>query len=277
MNRRLLAVVTVLVVVGLSGCTTLFGGGAASPESLSEDAEYEFDTGQDGYIVLNEDNYTAVYNVSKTDDETIELYRTDSLTIEQPLDIRALQFRYANGSAYPDGTRVRYVDGNATRVYPNGTSERTDALAVNTTRKRTQVALPADDGHLAFTAPKNGKEVAVRPPVNGSFEVALPPDTDASLPLLSEVRPDNDDRQVVDDRVHLTWEELDTSVLVVRWYLDRDLWLFGGMAAIAVLVGLAGAAYYYRQVQQAKKRRQSEGLDVDVGDDDGRDPPPGMG
>ena len=82
---------------------------------------------------------------------------------------------------------------------------------------------------------------------------------------------------MVDDRVHLTWEELDTSVLVVRWYLDRDLWLFGGMAAIAILVGLVGAAYYYRQVQQAKKRRQSEGLDVDVGDDDGRDPPPGMG
>ena len=276
MNWRLLAAVAVLAVFGLAGCTTLFGGGAASPESLSEDAEYEFDTGQDGYIVLNEDNYTAVYNVSKTDDETVELYRTDSLTIEQPLDIRALQFRYANESAYPNGTVVRYVDGNATRVYPDGTTERTDALSVNTTRKRTQVALPADDGHLAFTAPKNGKEVAVRPPVNGSFEVALPPNTGASLPLLSEVRPDNDDRRTVDDRVHLAWGELDTSVLVIRWYLDRDLWLFGGMAAIAVLVGLAGAAYYYRQVQQAKKRRESEGLDVDV-DDDGRDPPPGMG
>ncbi|WP_254838269.1 DUF5803 family protein [Natronomonas marina] len=279
MNRRLLAAAAFLVLVGLAGCVTPFGGDAASPSDLSQDATYEFDTDRDAYIVVNENNYTAVYNVSKADsNESIALYTTDSLTVEQPLAIRALQFRYANESRFPNGTVVRY-ERNATgprRVYPNGENDSVDTLTVNTTNKRTKIDLPAEEGQLAFTVSKSGKELAIRPPVNGSFELVLPPNTDASLPLLSQVRPPNDGRETVGDRVHLTWEELDTSVLVVRWYLNRDVWLFGGLAAVALLVGLVGTGYYYLQVQQAKKRRQTEGIDVDY-EDDGRDPPPGMG
>jgi hypothetical protein len=277
MNRRLIAAVAVVVLLGLAGCTSPLGDGAASPEDLSTDANYTFDTDRDAYIVVNQDNYTAVYNISKADsNESIELYRTDSLTLEQPLEIRALQFRYDDASRFPDGTIVRYTDGNATRVYPNGTTEPVDTLGVETTGDRTVVELPAEAGQLAFTAPKQGKEIAVRPPVNGSFELVLPPDTDASLPLLSQVRPSNDDRRTEDGRVHLLWEEVDTSVLVVRWYLDRDLLLFGGLAAVGVTIGFIGLGYYYLQVQRAKKRRRAEGIDIDYDDDD-RDPPPGMG
>ncbi len=279
MDRRLLAAVAVAVLLGLSGCATPFGDDAASPEDLSADADYDFDTDRDASITVNKNNYTAVYTVSDPDRETVELYTTDSLTVEQPLAVQALQFRYADASRYPNGTVLRYVDANAsgaTRVYPNGTTEPTDALTVETTGDRTVVGLPDAAGKLAFTAPKDGKELAIRPPVNGSFELVLPPDTDAALPLLSQTRPSNDDRRVVDGRVHLLWEEVDTSVLVVRWYLNRDLLLFGGVAALGIVVGLAGAGYYYLQLRRARRRRQAEGLDVDY-EDDGRDPPPGMG
>ena len=282
MDRRLLAAVAVAVLLGLSGCSTPFGDDAASPEALSADADYDFDTDRDASITVNEDNYTAVYAISDPDRETVELYTTDSLTVEQPLAVRGLQFRYANASRVPNGTVIRYTnaddadDGGATRVYPNGTTEPTDALTVETTGDRTVVGLPEAAGTLAFTAPKDGKELAIRPPVNGSFELALPPGTDAALPLLSQTRPSNDDRRTVDGRVHLLWEEVDTSVLVVRWYLNRDLLLFGGLAAVGVAVGLAGAGYYYLQLRRARRRREAEGLDVDY-DDDGRDPPPGMG
>ena len=271
MNRRLLAALALAVFLGLAGCTTILGGDVGDPEALSEEAEYQYDTGNDAYIVIDRNSYTAVYNVSAKvtgDEGTIQLWRTNRLTVEQPLELSALQFRYTNG------TTVKYVDGEAVREYENGTQEPVDSLAVDNTRRRTIVELPAEEGQLAFTTPKTGKRVAVYTPVHGSYEVALPTDTDAAIPLLSQVRPSNDERREVGDRVHLQWESVETSVLVVRWYLDRDLWLFGGLTVIAVIVGVAGSVYYYRQIKRAEKRRESEGFEVEYEDDDG--PPPGM-
>lgn len=271
MDRRLLVAAGLLALVALAGCTTLFGDDVEDPEALSQDAEYDFDTDGAAYVEINRENYTAVYDVSErvNEEPVIRLYRTDRLAVERPLPVYGLQFRH------PNGTVDRYVDGNATRVYGDGSTERTDALAVRSTRDRTVVELPAEEGHLAFTTPKTGKRVAIHTPVHGSYEVALPPNTDASLPLLSQVRPANDDREERGDRVHLQWEEVETSVVIVRWYLDRDLWLFGGLTAVAALAGAVGAGYYYLQIQRAKARRQEEGLDVDD-DDDRRRPPPGM-
>jgi hypothetical protein len=272
MNRRLLAALAVAVLFGLAGCSTILGADVGDPEELSEDADYDFETDRDASIVVDRNSYTAVYNVSaKTsgDNGTIELYRTDALSVERPLEVSALQFRY------PNGTLVRYVDGRAVRVDESGETEPVDALAVDNTRRRTIVELPAEEGQLAFTAPKSGKQVAIETPVHGSYELALPPNTDAALPLLSQVRPANDDREQIGDRVHLLWEDVDTSVLIVRWYLDRDLWLFGGVGVIAIIVGIVGSVYYYFQIQRAKERRDEEGLDIDY-DDDREGPPPGM-
>ncbi len=271
MNRRLLAALALVVVLGVSGCTSVFGTNVDDPEALSQDADYDFDTDRNASIVVNSENYTAVYDVSarRSDDDSIELYTTDALTIEQPLELYAVQFRY------PNGTLVRYVDGEPTRIYENGTTERVDALDVSNDRQRTTVELPAEEGQLAFTTPKSGKRLTIQTPVEGSYELTLPPDTDASIPLLAQVRPPNDGREVVDDRVSLTWENVDTSVLVVRWYLNRDIWLFGGLAVLGVVVGLVGSVYYYLQIRRARRRREAEGIDVDY-DDDRDDPPPGM-
>lgn len=274
MNRRLLAALALVVIIGLAGCTTIFGSNVDDPDALSQEAEYNYDTGSDAFITINRENYTAVYNVSAKvtgDEGTIQLWRTNALTIENPLEVSALQFRHTNG------TIVRYVDGEAVMTHPDGTQEPTETLSVNATRQRTIVHLPADEGHLAFTTPKTGKEVAIRTPVHGSYEVALPPGRDAQYPLLSRVHPSNDHREVVGDRVHLRWDNVETSVVSLQWYLDRDLWLFGGLGIIAVIAGVIGITYYYRQIQRAKVRREEEGIDVDYDDDtDRNDPPPGM-
>lgn len=274
MNRRLLAALAFVLLVGLAGCSTIVGNDVDDPEALSTDADYNFDTDRDAFITINRNNYTAVYNVSAKvtgGEGTIQLWRTNALTIEKPLELSALQFRYTNG------TLVRFVDGEAVMVHDDGTREPTDALAVNSTRQRTIVSLPASAGQLAYTTPKTGKELMIRTPVHGSYEVALPPGRDARLPILSRVSPSNDDREIVDDRVHLQWENVETSVLAVRWYLDRDLWLFGGLALIAGIAGIAGVLYYYREIQRARRYREEEGMDVEDESDDRDQPPPGMG
>jgi hypothetical protein len=43
------------------------------------------------------------------------------------------------------------------------------------------------------------------------------------------------------------------------------------------VLGTGGALYYYLQIRETVKRREEVGLDIDIEDDDGRDPPPGMG
>lgn len=273
MDRRLLAALAFIALVGLAGCTTILGGDVSDPEGLSADAEYDYDTDRDGSLVINRNNYTAVYNVSAkvTDDnETMELYRSDAFGIERPLELRGLQFKY------PNGTMVRYVDGEPVRIDADGTTTAVDTLAVDNTRQRTIVELPDEEGQLAFTTPKQGKEVAIQTPVHGSYEVALPPNTDAAIPLLSQVRPSNDDRRTDGDRVVLEWDEVTTSVIAVRWYLDRDIYLFGGLAGLLAVVGLVGGLYYYRGIQRARERREDEGLDIELPDDDGDGPPPGM-
>jgi len=142
MNRRLLAALALVVLVGLAGCTSILGSDAGDPEALSADAEYDYDTDRDAFITVNRENYTAVYNVSAKvtgDEDTIELWRTNALTIENPLELEGLQFRYTNG------TIVRYVDGEAVVLRGGGIQESTDALSVETTRQRTIVHLPAEE------------------------------------------------------------------------------------------------------------------------------------
>ncbi|MEF8908480.1 MAG: DUF5803 family protein, partial [Haloarculaceae archaeon] len=63
----------------------------------------------------------------------------------------------------------------------------------------------------------------------------------------------------------------------VRYYLQRDLWIFGGIAVVSVTLGIGGLVYYLRQIRQLEEKREELGLDVDYEDDPTDDgPPPGM-
>lgn len=286
---RLLAGVGLLaLLVGLSGCT-LFGPGSVDEGDLAADpgSEYEWETDADAYLEVNRNNYTAVYRVGERTTGNLEppysmeVYRRDALGTEQPIDPSSLQFRYENG------TRLRFEtagEGSADLVMVRPDGSRVDApeekLVVNKTRRRTRVFLPTNEtGQLAFTAPKNGKQVSTPTFVRGSYEMVLPEGTSVGLPILAQVQPSASRTESVDGRVHVYWDEIDRAdSVVVRYYLDRDLTLFGGLVALLVVLGLGGAAYYYRQIRETVKKREEVGLDVDTGDDsDGGGGPPGFG
>lgn len=278
--RRAAALLLLVILAITSGCTTLFGPGSPDPNELSADQEYRWNTSFDTSIWVNKNNYTAVLDVgNKTTGEapnesdapggTIELYQRDALGTEQPLSLRAVKFRYPNGST------VVFEDGDPVLVLPNGTERNTSALAVERTRKRTVVSLPAKEGHLAYTTPKNGKQVTTPTFVEGTYQVVIPEDTSVGIPLLARVRPGGATTTTIDDRVHIRWEPINGPSMVVRYYLERDILIFGSMVALLVTVGIGGAVYYLLQIRELVKQREEVGLDVDVSDDD-RGPPPGM-
>jgi hypothetical protein len=288
-RRRLLAGVGLLaLLVGLSGCT-LFGPGSVNQGDLASDpggGSYEWETDADAYLEVNRNNYTAVYRVgARTTGNlqppySMELYDRDALGTDQPLDPTALQFRYENGS------RLRFEGGeggSADLVMIRANGSRVDVpeekLVVNKTRRRTRVFLPTNEtGQLAFTAPKNGKQVATPTFVRGSYELVLPRGTSVGLPVLAQVSPGASRTETVDGRVHVHWENVDRAPsVVVRYYLNRDITIFGSMVALLLVLGIGGAAYYYRQIRETVKKREEVGLDVETGEDSDGGGPPGFG
>jgi hypothetical protein len=181
-----------------------------------------------------------------------------------------VRFRYENGSV------LRFVeaDGEANLVMLRD-GERVDVedekLVVNRTRRRTRVFLPTNEtGQLAFTAPKNGKGLSTPTFVSGSYEMSLPEGARVDIPILSQVSPSRSGTELVGERVHVLWEDVGRANAVsVRYYLQRDLLLFGGLLALMIVLGTGGAAYYYLQIRETVKKREEVGLDVDTGDDSG--------
>lgn len=251
MNRRGLALVGLGVLVVLTGC---LGGSGPSKEQLRANADYDWNTSANGTLRLGGDSYTAVYEIHNT--SQLDFYQRDMFNNREPLPIRAVQFRY-----------------------PNGTVVNATAFDSSTNDERIRLKLPNRTGKLAYTVDQNGKSVQTATFVDGSYEVVLPPKTNVGVPILSNVVPGGYETEPVDGQVHITWENIDSGELTVEYYLERDLWLFGGLFALLVAVGIGGGVYYWRQIRSLQDRREEVGLDVED-DDDGLDdqgPPPGMG
>lgn len=255
MRRRLAIFGLLALFVALAGCSSVFGPGEPDQAKLNENASYDWDTDVNASLTVNRSSYRGVYSVSNT--SRLELYNRDELGTEHNLEISALRYRYPNG----------------TTITANNS-----ALSVEQTRERTILTLPNDSaGKVAFTSPRHGKQFSTPVFIEGSYAVRLPKNARVGVPLLSQVSPGNYETEVSGDYMTVHWEDVTSRSLRVRWYLERDLLLFTGLAVVAVVVGSGGALYYYRQIVQLKRRREETALDVD-GDDDPRDrgPPPGM-
>ncbi|WP_336002564.1 DUF5803 family protein [Halorientalis halophila] len=252
-RRRALGLVALVALVALSGCSVL-GPGEPDAESLGKNVTYDWSSDANASIDVNDTRYTVVLRVE--DRQHVELYQRDALGTEHPLEIEGLKFRYANGT-------VR-----------NLTAE-----DVELTRRRANVTVAEENvtGQIAFASPHNGKSFAMPTFVKGTYEMTLPDRARVDVPILAQVSPGDYETRMTDGRVTIAWDDVETRSLSVRWYLDRDLWLFGGLLAIALLLGGGGAIYYLRQIRALEDRREEVGLDVDTGDDVGDDgPPPGM-
>ena len=251
MNRRTLALGGLLALLVLSGCA---GSTQVSEEDLSADAEYDWETNATVAVDVSDASYQTVVNLTNT--STLEIYQRSALGGDGAVRISALQFRY------PNGTVVNASEGN---------------LSATLEAERTQINLPAEAGKVGYTAERVGNQFTLPVFAEGSYSVRLPPSTRVGVPILSHADPGGYETSVADDRMTLRWNDLSEGAISVRYYLQRDLWIFGGIAVISVTLGVGGLVYYLRQIRQLEKKREELGLDVDYEDDPTDDgPPPGM-
>ena len=253
MKRQALALVLAGLFAVSAGCTGAFGSGSVDEEALAEDYEYDWDTDAQVTINVTGGQYHAIYDIRNRSE--LAVYTRDELGTERPLELSALRFRY-----------------------PNGTVTQIPASRVETTRDRAVIDLPTREGKLAFSAPTAGtKRFSTPTYIEGSYEVLIPPNMRVDVVPLAQVQPDGYRTELQGDRVHIYWEDVESDTMVVRYYFQRDLWIFAGIIALLVLIGTGGVAYYLLQIRRLERRREEVGLDVDTGDDGGgRGPPPGM-
>jgi len=244
----------VVAFVAIAGCSSVLGPGGGGNGAAN--ASYDWDTnGTNASINVTGGSYTAVYNVSN--ESTFPIFQRNELGQNQPLPVSALQFQYPNGTV----------------VTPTESS----ALNVSNERERAVINLPAKNGRLGFTASAEGKRFDTRTFAEGSYEVTIPKGMRVNYEPLAKVSPGYTNKRLVDGRVQITWDDVDSSTVVVRYYLQRDLYLFFAGAVVLVVVAAGGALYYLRQIRELERQRKEAGPDVDTtgsGSDDG---PPGFG
>lgn len=253
MTRRYLPVVALLAVFVLAGC---LGGNGLSDSQLNQNESYEWNTSASATIRLGGDSYTSIYRINGS--SGLNVYQRDVFNNREPLEVRALRFRYPNGTV----------------VSPENST-----LDAGSNGDRTRLKLPNETGWVAFTADQEGKNFRTPTFVGGDYDVVLPPDTGVGIPILSHVVPGGYETEEIDGRVHVTWSNVNDDTVIVEYYLNRDLLLFGGMFGILFVVAVGGGIYYWRQIRALEQRREEVGLDVEDDEDDPRDkgPPPGMG
>jgi hypothetical protein len=252
MRRRTLALGGLALLALLAGCG--LGPSEIPEDRLSGNASYEWEADANVSFDIARSNYQTVVGVTNTSE--LRVFTRDALGTEAPVQLSALQFRFPNGTV---------VDASHAN------------LSASLASSRTRITLPAEQGQVGYTASRSGKSFASPVFSEGSYEMTLPPGARVGLPLLSQASPGGYEATVTDGRQTLRWAELDGGGVRVRYYLQRDLLLFGGLFAIVASVGLGGALYYLRQIRRLEDQREEMGIDVDYEDDDfGDGPPPGM-
>ncbi|MWG35847.1 DUF5803 family protein [Halomarina oriensis] len=241
--RRALALCLLALLTVSAGCTSLFGPGEVPDQQLNENATYDdlWEEEAGVYIDVGTDSYRAVYDLGENR-TSLDVYGRTGFGLERPLDISGLRYRYQNGTV----------------ITPANSSN----FTVDQGREELNITVPEPNGSLAFSAPKPGKSFTVPAFIEGvSYEAALPPATDAAVPLLSNVNPSPSATFEEDGRTHIRWDSVSRDVSV-RYYLDRDLLIFGSIAGVLTIAGIAGAVYYLRQIRALERRREEVALDV---------------
>ncbi|SEV97119.1 DUF5803 family protein [Halobacterium jilantaiense] len=236
--RKVWVALAVVALAVSAGCLGAGGGGGPSDERLAENATYEWNQTVDVHVNVTDGQYAVVAGVDNK--SKVRFTRRGGFGGRNPLPISAVQFRY-----------------------PNGTVVDSEDIDVSTKDARTVVTFPQDNGTFAYTSPAGSRKATVQVGFEGSHELVLPPGMRVSFPVLGYVEPGGFEKSVEDNRVNVRWESVDARSIDTRYYLDRDLLLFGGAAAVLGLVAVLGVVYYRLRIRRLEDEREDAGLDLE--------------
>jgi hypothetical protein len=234
--RRLLAAVGLLVLVVSAGC--LGGPPAPSDEELAKDADYDWDRDANVTITVDGGQYHVVADVNNK--SSVRLSQQGGFGGQNPVYVSAVKFRY-----------------------PNGTVVGAEEIDVSTSNSRTVVEFPADNGTFAYTGNAGDRSLTVPVIVEGSHELVLPPGMRVSVPVFGVVEPAGYEKTIEDNRVHVRWESLSGGTVSSKFYLQRDILLFGGIVGVLAAVAVAGVVYYRIHIRRLEDEREQSGLDLE--------------
>ncbi len=246
-----MAVVALVLLTVTAGCLAFVTGGG-EPDDATLDREpaepYEFDSDRDGHLTLHTaSEVQAVYRVEAG--ETFRLATSSGLGTEEPLDIAAVRFQYDNGTVINGTTLRESADGD-----------------IDQTPDEVFITVPAD-GKLAFSASATPRRFSMPAHVEGSYKVILPPSNRIDFFLFSNTAPGGAESELIDDRVHVTWDEVSSGTIVVQYYQQRDLFIFGGAVVLLSAIAVGGLYYYRRKIDELYHARVEMGLDTEVDED----------
>jgi hypothetical protein len=242
MNRRRLAVLMLVLLMGLGGC--LSAGGPIDSERLDRapPAPYEWSNDAAVHASVHADDRVQV--VVTPVEEELRLAFDDEVAGERAVPIGAVRAQQSDGTVL------------------TGSELRDAGAEIGETREATtiQVAADAEITAVGFTMDSRRNQLLLPPVRSGAHVVVLPAGRQVELPVIGQVRPRPDARsETADGRVELRWDQLDARPISIRYYQDRDLMLFGGVIGIAAAVLVGGLVYFRREVLQLQRRR--EGVD----------------
>lgn len=228
--------VAVALLVLFAGCAGFAND--VDEERLGEDADYEWNQSADATYDVQPDEMKAVVRVEDTGE--VELWQPGDLGGESPLPVSAIKFRY-----------------------PNGTVVGVEAFAVEKTNDALILGLPADNGTLAYTVESGSRSAFVPVVGTGSHEVILPPGMRTDVPVFGDVEPGDYKKTRQDNRVHFTWSAAPDRPIYIQYYLQRDLYIFGGAVAVFSVLGAIGLVYFRIKIRRLERQRKEAGLDLE--------------
>lgn len=265
--RRAIALVAVALLAVSAGCVGGFSGSLTEEQLGEEPAEpYQWDAETDIHIVVTENaTFRAVYDI-QTNDTEMEVYRRDGFGGTNAIPMRAVRYRYPNGTV---------ITGTEFAAHGGSIEQTNDAVIVEFPHE--QDNWDNETAQFAFTSESTPKRFSLPTFREGSYEVVLPPNRSIDFFLFRNVVPRDYSQTQIGTQERIQWEQVTSRSVVVQFYLERDLYLFGGVFGLLGLVSIAGVLYYRRQIETLRERREAVDVESQPDDEFGDDPPPGMG
>jgi hypothetical protein len=235
--RKVAVAFAVAALAVTAGCLG-GGGGGPSQQQLAQNETYQWNATSDVAVNVTGGQYTVVAAVENGSE--VKLSGSDLFGGRTPLPIAAVQFQY-----------------------PNGTVVDADSITVETRNSRTVVTPPGETGQLAYRANAGVRSVRIPTPVEGSYEVRLPGGMRVGVPVFGVVEPAGYQKSYEDNRVVMRWESVSGGAVSAQYYLQRDLYIFGGVVAVLAVAAVLGVVYYRIRIRRLEDERADAGLDVE--------------